>query len=373
MRIANQLYDKDVAAEDRLRELVDFCETYAVRSQTVQSSVSVEPEDDNVDSDDDDFYATAPLPPRRKPRKRSSSSAKHTDKRKKDMNISDMDTDEEREQLHQDVSEDQSLDKERKEQEEGSETESAAAAAASALFLPERVVGKKTKRWQNYYLVHWHGYTDADNSWEPAEFYEQHWSDLVQAYEASRVPERIVSKRFRLRPKEQTTLEYYEVQWAGQKETTLEPALAVEASSSTFQPLLQAWLLRQQKREEKSKGKRGALGDVKTETAAAAADAGSGGSVDEGSSGKRKRRSPSLPETADTSSGGTDDANQWTRNTRSRQSKSSTTEIVEGDDSGAIHERWCPSRRIHIQHRLARQSEAFALLFLERSGSSDRC
>lgn len=70
------------------------------------------------------------------------------------------------------------------------------------LFLPERIVGKKTKRWQNYYLIHWSGYTDADNTWEPADFFNDSCPDLVTAYEHSRKPDCIVSKRIRLRPGE---------------------------------------------------------------------------------------------------------------------------------------------------------------------------
>src|SRR6185312_16932437 len=62
LRIANQHYDKDAASEGKLRDLVEFCEAFAVRSKdwTEEQSLQEHAEDDNVDSDDEKFDAKEP-------------------------------------------------------------------------------------------------------------------------------------------------------------------------------------------------------------------------------------------------------------------------------------------------------------------------
>lgn len=96
------------------------------------------------------------------------------------------------------------------------------------------------------------GYSDAESTWEPVAFYEEHWSDLVKAYLQTRQPEHIVQKKLRISKSTSSDeeFEFYEVQWLGQKETTLERASLID-SQEAFRPLLEAWQKRQLDLESK--------------------------------------------------------------------------------------------------------------------------
>jgi hypothetical protein len=124
--------------------------------------------------------------------------------------------------------------------------------ADQQLYWPEHIIAKKTVRWKNLYLIHWRGFGESERTWEPADFFDEYCTLQTTAYERKRVPVRVVSERTRNRPafrtsasagasgagagagsglaqshsqsQSQTVLVYYELEWQGQRETSLELA-----------------------------------------------------------------------------------------------------------------------------------------------------
>ncbi len=181
------------------------------------------------------------------------------------------------------------------------------------LYMPEHIVAKKTVRWKNLYLIHWRGFSESERTWEPAEFFDEYCTLQTTAYESKRVPVRIVSERTRNRPASRTSASagasgagacagsgagsgsaqsqsqsqthgvvYYEIEWKGQRETSLELASDLRA----WPGFLKDWqareaqrLARKQKRGDENDGdqaRAGAAEAAAASSASASAIAGAG-------------------------------------------------------------------------------------------------
>jgi hypothetical protein len=109
-----------------------------------------------------------------------------------------------------------------------------------AEYLPDRIVAKKTVLWQDFYLVHWRGFTAAERTWEPAAFFDQYCTKQTYDYQQARRPLRILSQRSHRHTSSESkrgaaaasaaassSQLFYEMQWHGQSETTMELASKV--------------------------------------------------------------------------------------------------------------------------------------------------
>jgi hypothetical protein len=270
LAIANSHYDKDAASEAKLRTLVDFCDSYAQwqpdqkGASSSSSFVGVLNAKDNVDSDDEAFgasgladmelgddsgasSASAPVPlaatpaaastsdlpagetkrqarPKAEAKARSSSSNK-----KKGWSSSSFDSSDSESSSDQDDSSDD--DEDDKDDE--------------PVYLPDRIVAKKTVAWMDFYLVHWLGFTAAERTWEPAAFFDKYCTKQTHDYEQARRPLRILS--FKARPGESKSARecFYEVQWHGQSETSMESEATMRED---FPDLLKEWEQREEDR-----------------------------------------------------------------------------------------------------------------------------
>jgi hypothetical protein len=136
-------------------------------------------------------------------------------------------------------------------------------------YLPDRIVAKKTVQWQDYYLVHWIGFTAAERTWEPAAFFDQYCTKQTYGYQQARRPLRIMAQKVRpprFGPKQprgaasagggKAETFFYELQWQGQSETTME---AEEDLRQAYPDLIKTWQQQQQQQqqqvERKSVGK----------------------------------------------------------------------------------------------------------------------
>jgi hypothetical protein len=271
LAIANSHYDKDGASEAKLRALVDFCDSYAQwqpdekgASSSSSSSYSSSDAKDNVDSDDeafgdpgpaamelgDDsgaFSAAAPVPlaatpaaastsdlpageakrqarPKAKAKAHSSSSS-----RKKASSDSD--------------SSDSGSDSESSSDPESSEDDDA---EDETVYLPDRIVSKKTVRWKDFYLIHWLGFTAAERTWEPTAYFDKYCTKQTYDYEHSRRPLRILALKARPVTDSKSARQlFYEVQWQGQSETTMESDSSVREE---FAELVKKWEQREGER-----------------------------------------------------------------------------------------------------------------------------
>jgi hypothetical protein len=127
-------------------------------------------------------------------------------------------------------------------------------------YMPDRIVAKKTVGWQNFYLVHWLGFTAAERTWEPAAFFDEYCTKQTYDYEQARRPLRIQSQRPRRIASSSeskrgaaatsSTSLYYEVQWHGQSETTME--LAAEMAEE-HPDLVKDWEQREAERKSRKR------------------------------------------------------------------------------------------------------------------------
>jgi hypothetical protein len=184
------------------------------------------------------------------------------------------------------------------------------------LYMPEHIIAKKTVRWKNLYLIHWRGFSESERTWEPAEFFDEYCTLQTTAYERKRVPVRIVSERSRNRPASRSTatasagaaasaagagsgagsgstqsqsqtqsvLVYYEMEWKGQRETSLELASDLD-SLADWPGLLKDWQAREAQRLAR-KHKRGDDDDGETNRTEAAEGSGAGAGSGAGSTAK---------------------------------------------------------------------------------------
>jgi hypothetical protein len=260
LAIANSHYDKDAASEAKLRHLVDFCDAYAhwqgAAAAAATAGASPAEPADNVDSDDDEFIVSSgssgsskPLhaggagspppmelkqqqPQHKRQQRRVESKRPAADNAPSDSSDDDDDDDHEA-KLRADSDDD----------------DCGAAVQDEQEYMPDRIVAKKTVRWQNFYLIHWLGYSEAERTWEPAAFFDEYCTKQTHDFYKSRVPVRIVSQRLRAgggagASSSSAAAVYYEVQWQGQVETTLEPA----ADLADRPQLLEDWQQREQQR-----------------------------------------------------------------------------------------------------------------------------
>ncbi len=195
LAIANRHYDKDVASELRLRELVDFCDKYsawsvlhpvaAASGQLGRLSVR----DDNVDSDDEGFESVAPLPRAARPKPvlvagsgSASSAIDLTFETKEGKESKEpKETKEARAQAaaagRARLVQDDNFDDDEgfgPLEDNGSQDAEGKAEEDEPLYMPEHIIAKKTVRWKNYYLVHWRGFSESERTWEPAEHYDEY-------------------------------------------------------------------------------------------------------------------------------------------------------------------------------------------------------
>jgi hypothetical protein len=184
------------------------------------------------------------------------------------------------------------------------------------LYMPEHIIAKKTVRWKHLYLIHWRGFSESERTWEPAEFFDEYCTLQTTAYERKRVPVRIVSERSRNRPASRSTatasagaaasaagagsgagsgstqsqsqtqsvLVYYEMEWKGQRETSLELASDLD-SLADWPGLLKDWQAREAQRLAR-KHKRGDDDDGETNRTEAAEGSGAGAGSGAGSTAK---------------------------------------------------------------------------------------
>jgi hypothetical protein len=126
-------------------------------------------------------------------------------------------------------------------------------------YLPDRIVAKKTVRWQHYYLVHWKGYSAAERTWEPAAFFDEYCTKQTYEYEQALRPVRILAQHSRRNGNgsssetkhrggsESSSLTlFYEVQWHGHSETTMEVA---EEMAEKYPDMVKDWEKREEQRQ----------------------------------------------------------------------------------------------------------------------------
>jgi hypothetical protein len=178
--------------------------------------------------------------------------------------------------------------------------------------MPEHIIAKKTVRWKHLYLIHWRGFSESERTWEPAEFFDEYCTLQTTAYERQRVPVRVVSERTRNRPASRSTatasasagaaasaagagsgtgsgsgagsqsvLVYYEMEWKGQRETSLELASDLDGLAA-WPGLLKDWQAREAQRLAR-KHKRGDDDDGETDRTGAAKASGAGAGSGAGS------------------------------------------------------------------------------------------
>jgi hypothetical protein len=254
LAIANSHYDKDAASEAKLRTLVDFCDSYA-QWQPDEKGASSFPgrtgvlnAKENVDSDDEAFgdsgpadmelgddsasFSAAPaafwsgaacasaaastslpagetkqLARPAKAKARTSSS-----RRKKGSSSSSSPSDSSDSESSSD--QDDSSDDEDDDEDD---------AEAEAVYLSDRIVAKKTVRWKDFYLIHWLGYTAAERTWEPVAYFNEYCTKQTHDYQHARRPLRILAQKARPVTDSKAAREsFYEVQWRGQSETSME-------------------------------------------------------------------------------------------------------------------------------------------------------
>jgi hypothetical protein len=220
LAIANRHYDKDVASELRLRELVDFCDKYsawsvlhpvaAASGQLGRLSVR----EDNVDSDDEGFESVAPLPRAARPKPaivagsgsassaidltletREGKEAKQEPKETKEARAQAAAAGRARLVQDDDFDDDEGFGSLASEG-DGSGLEGKAEEDES-LYMPEHIIAKKTVRWKNYYLIHWRGFSESERTWEPAEYFDEYCPAQTYPYHQKRIPVKIVSERTR--------------------------------------------------------------------------------------------------------------------------------------------------------------------------------
>jgi hypothetical protein len=243
LAIANSHYDKDAASEAKLRVLVDFCDSYAqwqpdesgAGSGSSSSSPGRSDAKENVDSDDEGFgdlgpadmelgddsalpaapaasgvpsstEASTSLPAGEiKQQARRPAKAKARSARKK-KGPSDSDSSD-----SESGSSSDSDDNDGKDEDD--------ADADDAEYLPDRIIAKKTVRWQDFYLIHWLGYTAAERTWEPAAYFDQYCTKQTHDYEQARRPVRILARKARPGVNSKSAQElFFEVQWRGRSE-----------------------------------------------------------------------------------------------------------------------------------------------------------
>jgi len=233
LAIANSHYDKDAASEAKLRVLVDFCDSYAQwrpaeeKASVAAAAAAAAGLSENIDSDEDEESAASP------------SASMDLGEGLDDVAADSAPPAEERKQARPArrpvklrASDSDSEDSEgsySSGDDDGSDGEGVRSPAVDDTeYLPDRIIAKKTVGWQDFYLIHWLGYSAAERTWEPAAFFDQWCTKQTYEYGLARRPERIVSQRARPRPagKSKAAAEepqlYFEVQWQGRSETSLE-------------------------------------------------------------------------------------------------------------------------------------------------------
>jgi len=281
LAIANSHYDKDAASEAKLRVLVDFCDAYAQwqpadhkAGAAVDAGMS-----DNIDSDEegegpagvavaDELLASASAPASPKAsaeespvapvasiaaaetkQARPAAKPKTTTRRRRPTrrdseNSSSGDSDSDSSSSSADDSDDR-------------DQHDADDAADDAEYMPDRIIAKKTVAWQDFYLIHWLGYTAAERTWEPAAFFDQWCTKQTYEYEQSRRPARILALTRRpLRRGDDgkaAAEQFFEVQWQGRSETSMERE---QLMRDDFPEIVHAWEQREQARASRKQPRR---------------------------------------------------------------------------------------------------------------------
>ncbi len=287
LAIANSHYDKDAASEAKLRVLVDFCDSYSQwqpdgAGSGSSSSSSSGPSDakDNVDSDDDEgghldsgpvdmdvgaddsappaapsssfgsssaasFAASAPSSPlleeiKKEPARRPAKAKARTSSSASKKKRASSDSDSSESESDSSSSDSDEQDEKDKKGHDADETE----------YLPDRIIAKKTVRWQDFYLIHWLGFTAAERTWEPAAYFDQYCTKQTHDYEQTRRPVRILAVKARPGGDSKSAQElFFEVQWRGRSETSVERESSVQED---FPDLVKEW----QRREEERKSRK---------------------------------------------------------------------------------------------------------------------
>jgi hypothetical protein len=268
LAIANRHYDKDAASEVRLRELVDFCDKYSAWSVLHPVAAAsgrlgrLSVREDNLDSDDESFDSVLPLPravrtrPTRQQQSAGAAGAGAGSAGSASASSEPIVIDDEDWRVPETKAQASSAGRSRRidsDDEEDNDCVSVGGASSDAeskedkeqLYWPEHIIAKKTVRWKNYYLIHWRGFSESERTWEPAEFFDEYCTLQTTAYESKRVPVKIVAERKRSSSGSGSGAGagsasgfgsgsgsgssasgadsiYYEVQWQGQRETSLE-------------------------------------------------------------------------------------------------------------------------------------------------------
>jgi hypothetical protein len=290
LAIANSHYDKDAASEAKLRVLVDFCDSYSQwqpdersgAGSGSSSSSGRSDSKDNVDSDDEggslnsgpsdmelgeddsaaplaaagasssslaSLSAAAPFAasastsaqpaeikkqPAQRPAARAKARASSSSSARKKKKASDSD----------------SSDSSSSSEDEDENQDEQAADDDDAEYLPDRIIAKKTVRWQDFYLIHWRDYTAAERTWEPVAYFDQYCTKQTHDYEQARRPVRIVARKARPGDSKSAQEFLFEVQWQGRSsETSMERESSVQED---FPDLVKDW----QRREEERKSRK---------------------------------------------------------------------------------------------------------------------
>jgi hypothetical protein len=205
LAIANSHYDKDAASEAKLRHLVDFCDAYAhwqgAAAAAATAGASPAEPADNVDSDDEEFIVSSGSSGSSSGSSGSSSGSSkplhaggagspppmHAGGAGSPppMDLKQQQPQHKRQQRRveskrtaadnalSDSSDDDDDDHEAKLRADSDDDDCGAAVQDEQEYMPDRIVAKKTVRWQNFYLIHWLGYSEAERTWEPAAFFER--------------------------------------------------------------------------------------------------------------------------------------------------------------------------------------------------------
>jgi hypothetical protein len=301
LAIANSHYDKDAASEAKLRVLVDFCDAYSQwqpdekgGAGSASSFSGRSDSKDNVDSDDDErglvnsgpadmevgaddsapagasasssfgsssaapFAAssssTSALPVEiKKPARRSAKARASSSARKKKAASSDSESSD---SSSSDGSDDEDEDEK-------------AADADDAEYLPDRIIAKKTVAWQDFYLIHWLGYTAAERTWEPVAYFDQYCTKQTHDYEQARRPVRILGRKARPggagESKSAAQELFFEVQWQGRSSET---SMEREGSMlEDFPDLVKDWQRREEERNSRKHPRDGESKAVKGQEA----------------------------------------------------------------------------------------------------------
>ena len=247
LSIANSHYDKDAAAEAKLRVLVDFCDAYAQwrpsgEEKAAGSSSSAVGLPENIDSDEEgdeampaaDVADLAASPVESAPSSPSGGSVGESKQRGR-VALKTAATRRRRKA----ASSGSGCDSDSESDPDSSSSSSSGSDADSDLddesqepfndkveYMPDRIVAKKTVGWRDFYLIHWLGYGAAERSWEPAAFFDQWCTKQTYEYEQARRPQRILALKIRApRPGtdgKEAAERFYEVQWQSRSETSME-------------------------------------------------------------------------------------------------------------------------------------------------------